>query len=104
MTMAALSPNSVLADPIQVNPLAKTDAQTSVPQVAQDALKSAKVTQTDTVTISAQALKMADNKNAVAKETAKREDEQRASQSANDKKNEVQRNAEKAYTVMASNR
>jgi len=107
MAMAALSPSSVLATPIQVNPQVTTDLQTSLPQVAQDAQKTAKSTQTDTITISAQALKMADDKNAFAKETADKVDEQQALQLARDKadvvKNETQKNAEKAYAVVSAN-
>ena len=107
MAMAALSPSSVLATPIQVNPQVRNDLQASVAQVAQDAQKSAKVAQTDTITISAQALKMADDKNVAAKETAKRADEQEASQSAREKasdaKNMTQRNAENTYAAVSAN-
>lgn len=106
MAMAALSPNSVLATPIQINPQVKIDLQASVPQVAQDAQKAAKAAQTDTITISAQALKMNDDKNVVAKETANKRDEQRALQLAGDKadtvKNETQRNAAKAYAAVGA--
>lgn len=106
MVMAALSPNSVLATPIQVNPQVRTDLQTSVPQVAQDAQKAAKTTQTDTITISAQALKMADDKNAVVKEAANKSDEQEASKLARDRadseKDETQRNAVKAYAAVSA--
>lgn len=101
MVMAALSPNSVLATPVQVNPQVKTDIQTSVPQVAQEAQKTAKVAQTDTITISAQALKMADNKDFAAKKAADRDDDKEASRLARDKarseQNETQKNAVKAY-------
>lgn len=109
MAMAALSPGSVLASPIQVNPQVKVDLQSSEPQVAQDAQKAAKVVQTDTVTISPQALKMADDKNAVAKEIADKKDEREAAQQASDraeadnkKQSEIQRNAAKAYAETAS--
>jgi hypothetical protein len=109
MAMAALSPGSVLASPIQVNPQVKVDLQSSEPQVAQDAQKAAKVVQTDTVTISPQALKMADDKNAVAKEVADKKDEREADQLASDRveadkkeQNEIQRSAAKAYAETAS--
>ena len=106
MAMAALSPNSVLASPIQVNPQVRTDLQASLPQVAQDAQKTAKTAQTDTITISPQALKMADDKNIVAKEAADKLDEQKALQLANDKadaaKNETQKNAVKAYATVST--
>lgn len=98
MTMAALSPSSVLASPDQVNPQVRTDLQNSMPQVSQDAQKSAKAIQTDTVTISAQALKMADDKNADAKEVFDKADQQRGD-AAMDK---AQRNAMKAYTAVGA--
>lgn len=109
MVMAALSPSSVLASPIQVNPQVKTDLQVSVPQVTQDAQKAATAAQTDTITISTQALKMADAKNAAAKETADKRDEQEALQSARDKaadarkETQAQRNAVKAYAAASAN-
>src|SRR6185369_12276203 len=105
MAMAALSPNSVLATPIQINPQVRTDLQTSVPQVAQDAQKAAKTAQTDTITISAQALKMADDKNVAVKEAANKADEQKAAHLASaHKKNEAQRNAVKAYAALSAGR
>ena len=104
--MAALSPSSVLASPIQVNPQVRSDIQASAPQVAQDAQKTAKVAQTDTVTISAQALKMADDKNVSAKDTSNATDEQESSGSASGRvdseQNEAQKNAVKAYTAANS--
>jgi len=108
MAIAALSPNSVMASPIQANPQVKNDMQTSAPQVAQDAQKTAKTAQTDTITISAQALKMADEKEAAAKETTRKDNEQREAQmvqddkSAADKKSAVQRNALNAYVIAAN--
>lgn len=106
MVMATLSPSSVLASPVQVNPQVTTDLQTSAPQVAQDAQKAAKTAQTDTITISAQALKMADDKSAVVKEAAHKADEQEASRLASDRadseKNETQRNAVKAYAAVSA--
>ena len=77
MAISGLSPNSITASSVQVNPQVKTDTQTSVPQVAQDAQKAVVSTQTDTITISAQALKMADKKDDVAKEAAKKEGRRR---------------------------
>ena len=104
MALASLSPSSVLASPIQANPQVKTDLQTSVPQVAQDAQKTTKAVQTDTITISAQALKMADDKNTAAKEAADKADEQRSSQLARKtsdaQKNATQRNAIRAYVTV----
>jgi len=108
MAIAALSPNSVMASPIQANPQVKNDMQTSAPQVAQDAQKTAKTAQTDTITISAQALKMADEKEAATKEATRKDNEQREVQlaqedkSAAEKKSAVQRNALKAYVSAAN--
>ena len=108
MVMAALSPNSVLASPIQVNPQVRSDLQGAAPQVAQDAQKASKVTQTDTITISFQALKMADDKNAAAKKAFTAADERESSRSATDKadseQNEAQKNAVKAYAAMGTNK
>jgi hypothetical protein len=106
MVMAALSPNSVLASPDQVNPQVRSDLQASTPQVAQDAQKTAKGAQTDTITISAQALKMADDKNFAATKTSGAADEQEPSRAATGKadseQNEAQKNAVKAYTAAAA--
>lgn len=106
MVMAALSPSSVLATPIQVNPQVRSDLQTSAPQLSQDAQKTAKTAQTDTVTISAQALKMADDKNVAAKAASNKADELEASQLASDKadseQSEAQKNAVKAYAATAN--
>jgi hypothetical protein len=108
MVMAALSPTSVLASPIQVNPQIRSDLQGSTPQVAQDAQKTAKAVQTDTITISAQALKMADDKNVAAKQAAAAADEQESSKIAREKadseQNEAQKNAVKAYAAVSANK
>ena len=104
--MAALSPNSILASPIQVNPQAITDIQNSAPQAAQDAQKAAKVAQTDTITISAQALKMADDINVAVKGTSSAADEQEPSGSASGRadseKSETQKIAVKAYAAASA--
>jgi hypothetical protein len=101
--MAALSPSSVLASPIQVNPQVRSDIQASVPQIAQDAQKTSKTAQTDTITISAQALKMADDKNVAANNTSNATDEQESSSSTSGREeseqSEAQKNALKAYTA-----
>jgi uncharacterized membrane protein YccC len=104
MAMAALSPNSVLASPVQVNPQVSSDLQTSLPQVAQDAQKAANAVKTDTITISAQALKMADDKNVAAERTAnKAADEQLARDKADGARNQTQRNAVKTYAAISAN-
>ena len=106
MAMAALSPNSVLATPIQINPQVRSRPSDITPQLTQDALNTAKTAQTDTITISAQALKMAGSKNMAAKEAANKADEQEAKQLASDKadseQSEAQKNAVKAYAAMAN--
>ncbi len=106
MVLAALSPNSVLATPIQVNPQVKTDLQTSMPQAVQDAQRAVKTMQTDTVTISLQALKMADDKGVFTKKTDNKPDAKRTLQLAGDKADDVtkarQRNAGKAYAAVSS--
>lgn len=56
MAISQLSLNSVATNPAYTNPYAKTEQQTSVPQVSQDAQKAPQVAKTDTVTISQQAL------------------------------------------------
>jgi hypothetical protein len=108
MAMAALSPNSVLASPIQVNPQVRGDLQGSAPQAAQDAQKTAKVAQTDTITISAQALKMADDKNVAAEKASSAVDEQESLKLAADKadseQNEAQKSAVKAYAAVSANK
>lgn len=106
--MAALSPSSVLATPVQVNPQVKAGLQASGPQVSQDAQKVAKTAQTDTITISAQALKMADDERAVAEKAANKMDEQEALQLSRDKaeavnkESQAQRNAVKAYAAAST--
>jgi hypothetical protein len=106
MTIAALSPNSILASPASVNPQVKNDLQASSPQVAQDAQKAAKVVQTDTITISTQALKMADEKNVVAQKAANKAEDLQAFLVARDKeaavKNQTQKNASQAYSTISA--
>ncbi|MBW4056282.1 MAG: hypothetical protein HIU83_12950 [Proteobacteria bacterium] len=58
MSMAQLSPNSVTAEPVHVNPQVKADQTAALPQIHQDTLKSVQAAKTDTVTISPQALQM----------------------------------------------
>lgn len=98
MAMAALSPNSVLASPVHVNPQVTSDLQNSTPQVAQDAQKVVKTAQTDTVTISAQALKMADGRETDAKAASDKAEERRTDTA----KDETRRNALKAYAAVSS--
>jgi|GEM_PF-1924808 len=56
MSMAQLSPNSVIANPAHVNPQVKVDQITSAPKVNQDAHQSVQATKTDTVIFSQQAV------------------------------------------------
>jgi hypothetical protein len=59
MAIAQLSPNSVAANPSYLNPLAQSDKQVSVAKASESVENSLKQIQTDTVTLSSQALKMA---------------------------------------------
>ena len=74
MPLAQISPNSVNANPVHVNPQVKADQATAVPQVSQDVQKTITAAKTDTVAISPYAVKMLarDGDTAVveAKETA----------------------------------
>lgn len=103
MAMAALSPSSIQTDPSEVNPKVKSDLLSSPSRLAEDARKVSKAVQTDTVTISAQALKMADDEDAAARETAEKEAGQKADNSESAARNEAQKNALKAYSAMISN-
>jgi len=69
MAIAQLSPNSVAANPSYLNPLARTDNQTSSAKAGETAQSSIKQIQTDTVTLSSQALKMASQSYSPAEET-----------------------------------
>jgi hypothetical protein len=80
-------------------------------QAAQGSKKPAQSAQTDTVTISAQALKMADDKSAVAKQEAKKADDQKALQLASDKAAAAKKttqasqdNAIRAYAAVGATR
>jgi hypothetical protein len=59
MAIAQLSPNSVAANPSYLNPLAQSDRQASTAKASESVQSSIKQIQTDTVTLSSQALKMA---------------------------------------------
>jgi hypothetical protein len=104
MAMAALSPNSVLASPVQVNPQVKTDLQSTLPQADQDGQKAVKKAQTDTVTISAQALKMADDKNADSKEVNNKTNQRKDLQLASDKADAALKSALQAYTNVGADK
>jgi hypothetical protein len=57
MSIAQLSPNSVIASPGHINPQVKADQITSIPQTNQDAQQTVLATKTDSVTFSQQAVK-----------------------------------------------
>lgn len=82
MAISALSTNSMSTNPIQVAQQVKSDLQSSTSQGTQSAQKPAQAPQTDTVTLSAQALKAAEDKNAVAQKTADKTTEQQTSHQA----------------------
>jgi hypothetical protein len=69
MAIAQLSPNSVAANPSYLNPLAQSDRQASVAKANESVQNSIKQVQTDTVTLSSQALKMASQSYSPAEET-----------------------------------
>ena len=104
MAISALSPKSVMASPVNVNPQVSADLQRNVAQTAENAQKTVKAAQTDTVTISSQALKMADDKNASAKEVTKRADTQQASRLASyrddSSRNTSQRSTSNTYSAV----
>jgi len=58
MSIAQISPNSVMANPADVNPQVKAEQATAVSQVSQDTQKTANTAKTDSVTISMQAVQM----------------------------------------------
>lgn len=62
MAISPISTNS-LNNGGFVNPYAKSEQLAAIPQLNQDAQKSPQAAKTDTVTISPQALKMANNEN-----------------------------------------
>lgn len=73
MSIEQISPNSVTANPSNVNPQVKTDQSTATSQANQDAQKTIQASKTDTVTISPQAVQLAsdgDTAAVEAKETA----------------------------------
>lgn len=104
MALAALSSNSFVATPIQVNQQDKTNLQSTSPQVAQNSQKTAKAAQTDTITISAQALKMTDNNNAIANKGSEQKSLQVAGENVATAKNAAQKNAVTAYSAVSVNR
>ena len=57
MSMAQLSPNSIIANPAHINPQAKVEQAVAAPQVNQDAKQTVQATKTDTITFSQQAAK-----------------------------------------------
>ena len=61
MSMAQLSPNSIIASPAHVNPQVKAEQAVATPQVNQDAKQSVQATKTDTITFSQQAAKKLQN-------------------------------------------
>jgi hypothetical protein len=58
MSIAQISPNSVLANPSQINPLSQATQHAVTAQAAQVAQSAIAKSKTDTVTLSTKALKM----------------------------------------------
>jgi len=68
MSMAQLSPNSVVANPAHINPLAQTDQHAQLAKANEAAQQTIQKTKTDSVTISKQALMMSAQTNRAAEE------------------------------------
>ena len=68
-TIAQISPNSVAARPVDVNPEALSAQNTTVVKAAESAQKAIQQAKTDTVTISSQALKLASQADSLAKKS-----------------------------------
>jgi hypothetical protein len=75
MMLAQLSPNSVTSNPSDLNPLAQSGRQASVAKASESVQNSIKQIQTDTVTISSNALKMAAQSYSPAEETKEKASE-----------------------------
>ena len=67
--IAQISPNSVAARPVDVNPSALTAQNSTLAKTAENAQKTVQQTRTDTVTISSQALKLTSQSYSLPKET-----------------------------------
>lgn len=77
MSIAQISPNSVLANPSHVNPLSQTTQHAATVQATQAAQTAVAKSKTDTVTLSSKALKM----NSKASELPEESQEQAAGKS-----------------------
>ena len=73
MSMAQLSPNSVVANPSYINPLAQGDQHAPIVKASEAAQQTIQKTKTDSVTISKQALMMSAQANRAAEETRENE-------------------------------
>ncbi len=73
MSMAQLSPNSVVANPSYINPLAQSDQHAPIVKASETAQQTIQKTKTDSVTISKQALMMSAQTNRPAEETRENE-------------------------------
>ena len=71
MSTIQLSPNSVMANPSHINPLAQTDRNATIAKATQAAQQTIQKTKTDSVTISKQALMMSTQTNPTAEEPKK---------------------------------
>ena len=57
MSMAQLSPNSIIANPAHINPQVKVEQSVAVPKVNQEVQQTVQAIKTDTITFSQQAAK-----------------------------------------------
>lgn len=85
MSISAISPSSVQSNPTQTNPQVQADKNTMPAQAGQPAQKAIKAAQTDTVTISKQAVQLVSDGDTAAQE-AKESAAERASEQLNGKK------------------
>ena len=69
MSMVQLSPNSVIANPSNINPLAQTNQHAPIAKASEAAQQTIQKTKTDSVTISKEALMMSSQTNRPAEET-----------------------------------
>lgn len=85
MSISAISPNSVQSNPAHVNPQEQADKNATPAQTDQPAQKAVKAAQTDTVTISKQAVQLVSDGDTAAQE-AKESAAEKASEQLRGKK------------------
>ena len=86
MSIQQISPNSVIANPANVNLQVKAEQTTALPQVSLDAQNTVKAIKTDTVTISQQALQKLASDSDTAAQEAKESAAEKAGEKLRNKK------------------